>query len=91
MKNTSRFGGCRLDATADVIMDRWTRQCCDYLNDTETDGKSNPILYLPKAGATRTSASTVRTTRPEKCDIFAQRYQSQAITTKFQKTLLIFS
>ena len=31
-------------------------------------------LYLP-----------VRTTRPERCDIFAQRYQSQPITTKFQK------
>ena len=27
----------------------------------------------------------VRTTRPEKCDIFAERYQSQPITTKFQK------
>ena len=32
----------------------------------------------------------VQTTRPEKCDIFAQRYQSQSITTKFPKTLLIF-
>ena len=31
---------------------------------------------------------TVRTTRPEKCDIFAQRYQSQPITTKFQKHCL---
>ena len=27
---------------------------------------------------------TVRTTRPEKCDIFAQRYQSHALTAKFQ-------
>ena len=33
---------------------------------------------------------TVRTTRPEKCDIFAQRYQSQPITTKFQKHCLYF-
>ena len=24
---------------------------------------------------------TVRTTRPEKCDIFAQRYQSQPVST----------
>ena len=28
---------------------------------------------------------SVRTRRPEKCDNFAQRYQSQPITTKFQK------
>ena len=33
---------------------------------------------------------TVSTTRPEKCDIFAQRYQSQPITTKFQKHCLYF-
>ena len=33
----------------------------------------------------RKSINAVRTTRPEKCDIFAQRYQSQPITTKFQK------
>ena len=32
----------------------------------------------------------VSTTRPEKCDIFAQRYQSQPITTKFQKHCLYF-
>ena len=30
-------------------------------------------------------ATPVRTTRPEKCDIFSQRYQSQPIKTKFQK------
>ena len=30
-------------------------------------------------------ADTVRTTRPEKCDIFTQRYQSQPINKKFQK------
>ena len=30
-------------------------------------------------------AFTVRTTRPEKCEIFAQRYQSQPITTKLKK------
>ena len=34
--------------------------------------------------------NTVRTTRPEKCDIFVQRYQSQPITTKFQKHSLYF-
>ena len=34
---------------------------------------------------------TVRTRTPENCEIFAQRYQSQPITQKFQKTLLIFS
>ena len=33
---------------------------------------------------------TVSTTRPEKCDIFAQLYQSQPITTKFQKHCLYF-
>ena len=33
---------------------------------------------------------TVRTTRPEKCDIFAQRYQSQPITTTFHKHCLYF-
>ena len=33
---------------------------------------------------------TVRTTRPEKCDILAQRYQSQPITTKFHKHCLYF-
>ena len=33
---------------------------------------------------------SVRTTSPEKCDIFAQRYQSQPITTKFQKHGLYF-
>ena len=33
---------------------------------------------------------SVRTTRPEKCDIFAQRYLSQPITTKFQKHCLYF-
>ena len=32
----------------------------------------------------------VRTTRPEKGDIFAQRYQSQPITTKFQIHCLYF-
>ena len=32
---------------------------------------------------------TVRTTRPEKCDIFAQRYQSQPIT-KIPKTRTYF-
>ena len=32
----------------------------------------------------------VSTTRPEKCDIFAQRYQSQPITTRFQKHCLYF-
>ena len=32
----------------------------------------------------------VRTTRPEKCDISAQRYRSQPITTKFQKHCLNF-
>ena len=30
-------------------------------------------------------AYTVRTTRPEKSDIFTQRYQSQPVTKKFQK------
>ena len=34
--------------------------------------------------------TTVRTTRSEKCDIFAQRYQSQPITTAFQNTCYIF-
>ena len=35
---------------------------------------------------------TVRTTRPEKYEIFTQRYQSQPITSKFQKknTAIIF-
>ena len=33
---------------------------------------------------------SVRTTKPEKCDIFAQRYQSQPITTKFHNTAYIF-
>ena len=33
---------------------------------------------------------SVRTTRPEKCDIFAQRYQSHPITFKFQKRSLYF-
>ena len=33
---------------------------------------------------------TVRTTRPVKCDIFSQRYQSQPITKKFQKHCLYF-
>ena len=32
-----------------------------------------------------TNRPTVRTTRPEKCDIFAQRYQSQPITKKSKK------
>ena len=32
----------------------------------------------------------MRTTGPEKCNIFAQRYQSQPITTKFQKHCLFF-
>ena len=32
----------------------------------------------------------VRTRRPEKCDIFAQRYQSKPITTKFHKHCLYF-
>ena len=31
------------------------------------------------------NTNTVRNTRPEKCDIFSQRYQSQPITKKFQK------
>ena len=39
----------------------------------------NPILAF-------LSLYTVKTTRPEKCDNFAQRYQSQPITTKFQNT-----
>ena len=34
---------------------------------------------------------TVRTTKPEKCDIFAQLYQSEPITTTFQNTADIFS
>ena len=29
--------------------------------------------------------TVVRTTRPETCEIFAQRYQSGIITTKFQR------
>ena len=33
----------------------------------------------------RFQVNTVRTTRPEKCDIFAQCYLSQPISTKFQK------
>ena len=33
---------------------------------------------------------TVRTTRPEKCDIFAQRYQSQPITKNSRNTANIF-
>ena len=33
---------------------------------------------------------TVRTTRPEKCDIFSQPYQSQPITKTFQKHGNIF-
>ena len=32
----------------------------------------------------------VRTTRPEKCDILAQRYQSQPISIKFQNPANIF-
>ena len=35
-------------------------------------------------------ALAVRTTRPEKCDIFAQGYQSQPITKKFRKHRFIF-
>ena len=41
-------------------------------------------LYICKA------TSPVRTTRPEKYDILAQHYQSQPITTKFQKHCLYF-
>ena len=33
---------------------------------------------------------TVRTTRPENCEFFAQSYQSQPITTKFKNTANIF-
>ena len=34
--------------------------------------------------STRLKLVTVRTTRPEKCEIFAQRYQSGTMATKFQ-------
>ena len=44
----------------------------------------NHIFYI------EISHYTVRTIRPEKCDIFSQRYQSQPITTKFQKHCLCF-
>ena len=33
---------------------------------------------------------TVRTARPEKCDIFSQRYQSQPITKNSENTANIF-
>ena len=33
---------------------------------------------------------SVRTTTPEKCDIFSQRHQSQPITRKFQNHCLYF-
>ena len=33
--------------------------------------------------AIRKPVLTVRTTRPEMCDVFAQRYQSQVVTTQF--------
>ena len=47
------------------------------------------IISLP-SGSINMFCYTVRTTRPEKCDIFAQRYQSQPITTKFHNTAYIF-
>ena len=34
---------------------------------------------------------TVRTTRPEKCEVFAHHYQSQPIFIKLKKIPLIFS
>ena len=40
-------------------------------------------IYLRNNKITRDT--TVRTTRPEKCDIFSQRYQSEPITKTFQK------
>ena len=72
----------------------------DRLHDTEaqviTDAEPGRLYYgricfdrgVPYTGKIK---DPVRTTRPEKCDIFSQRYQSQPITKKFQKTLLIFS
>ena len=47
------------------------------------------IMFLNHL-VTITTSQTVSTTRPEKCDIFTQRYQSQPITTKFQKHCLYF-
>ena len=39
---------------------------------------------------TSDALETVRTTRPEKCDIFSQRYQSQPIIKNSKNTANIF-
>ena len=44
-----------------------------------------PLLSLKT-----TNRLTVRTTRPEKCDVFSQRYQSQPITKNSKNTANIF-
>ena len=45
----------------------------------------DPMLAMYMSVQHYACYGTVRTTRPETCDIFAQRYQFQPITTKFQK------
>ena len=54
------------------------------------DLESDTAQIFDKDIALNLTTSAVRTTRPEKSDIFSQRYQSQPIT-KISKTLLILS
>ena len=74
--------------------------CGRFLTSFRFDGLSRSIVRLSNPDVLfhrliprihSYGGCTVRTIRPEKCEFFAQRYQSQAINEKMPKTLFIFS